>query len=113
MDSFDCVVVSQDGSSKSEDVTLRILCPIAFVGAMIGRKGENIRRMRRETSSEIVIEALRLYLGIAPEQARLDSVEERLSAVELELGLGHSVSPHSAPPHLPPNKPEGNENHNA
>eukprot|EP00889_Picochlorum_renovo_P006605 jgi/Picre1/33635/NNA_001115.t1 len=45
-----------DGSSKSEDVTLRILCPIAFVGAMIGRKGENIRRMRRETSSEIVIE---------------------------------------------------------
>ncbi|MGP1382723.1 MAG: CopG family ribbon-helix-helix protein [Thainema sp.] len=66
-----------------------------------------------QSRSEIVIEALRLYLGIAPEQARLDSVEERLSAVELELGLGHSVSPHSAPPHLPPNKPEGNENHNA
>lgn len=56
MDSFDGFVVLQDGSSKSEDVTLRILCPIAFVGAMIGRKGENIRRMRRETSSEIVIE---------------------------------------------------------
>lgn len=62
-----------------------------------------------QSRSEIVIEALRLYLGIAPEQARLDSVEERLSAVEMELGLGHSsshspstVEPRSVPPHSSP-----------
>ncbi len=74
-----------------------------------------------QSRSEIVIEALRLYLGIAPEQARLDSVEERLSAVELELGLGHSVShsassrpasAHPSPPHLPPQEPD-DESHNA
>lgn len=74
-----------------------------------------------QSRSEIVIEALRLYLGIAPEQARLDSVEERLSAVELELGLGHSVShsassrsssAHSSPPHFSPHELEDDESPN-
>jgi predicted DNA-binding protein len=42
-----------------------------------------------QSKSEIVIEALRVYLGMAPEHIRLDNVEERLAALELELGLLH------------------------
>lgn len=46
----------QDGSSKCEDFSLRLLCPVSLVGALIGRKGENIRRLKRETHADIVIE---------------------------------------------------------
>jgi transcription antitermination factor NusA-like protein len=47
---------SQDGSSKYDDVTMRVLCPVSLVGAMIGRKGENIRKLKRESNADIMIE---------------------------------------------------------
>lgn len=58
-----------------------------------------LARMRQtgQSKSEIVIDALKVYLGMSPQQDRLDSVEERLSALEVELGLTHrdpAASPH-------------------
>ncbi|KAG7670740.1 putative KH domain-containing protein [Nannochloris sp. 'desiccata'] len=45
-----------DGSSRSEELRLRVLCPVPLVGAMIGRRGDNIKRLRREANAEVVIE---------------------------------------------------------
>jgi ABC-type Fe3+-siderophore transport system permease subunit len=32
-----CIGFMQDGSSKSEEVCFRLLCPVALVGAIIGK----------------------------------------------------------------------------
>ena len=45
------------GDSSSE-FNHRMLCPVALVGAMIGKKGENIRKVRLATSSEVVVDHL-------------------------------------------------------
>ena len=53
-----------------------------------------LARMRKtgQSKSEIVVDALRVYLGISPQHDRLESVEERLSALEMHAGL-KPVSP--------------------
>jgi len=40
------------------EVNHRMLCPVPLVGAIIGKKGENLRKIRSSTSSEIVVDHL-------------------------------------------------------
>jgi transcription antitermination factor NusA-like protein len=55
-----CSLSSQDvancSPSRNDDASMRLLCPVRFVGAIIGKKGENIRKLRQRTNSNIVVD---------------------------------------------------------
>lgn len=61
-----------------------------------------------QTKSDIVVDALKTYLGIMPYQARLEALEQRLASLEavvtrLDEPVHHPQSPssHSVPSHQP------------
>ncbi|NJL01635.1 MAG: hypothetical protein HC910_14135 [Spirulinaceae cyanobacterium SM2_1_0] len=73
--------------------------PKPFLGVRIPNDlNEAIASRMRETGqsrSDIAIAALRCYLGLTPCYKRLDSIEERLVALETRLGVRHQIVPES------------------
>lgn len=77
--------------------------PNPFLGVRIPPElNEAIAARMRETGqsrSDVVIAALKQYLGMSSSHERLAAVEERLAALEDRLGVGK----HHSPPIIPPN----------
>jgi Ribbon-helix-helix protein, copG family len=46
-----------------------------------------------QSKSDVVIEALKTYLGILPQAHRLAEIEQRLSALEASAEISEEVSP--------------------
>lgn len=63
--------------------------PNPFLGVRIPSEVHEALMARVEitgqSKSDLVIDALRSYLGIAPQQEKLDQLEVRLSALEFKL----------------------------
>ncbi|NJL84201.1 MAG: hypothetical protein HC890_17090 [Chloroflexaceae bacterium] len=77
--------------------------PNPFVGVRIPHElNEALVARTRETGqskSDVVITALKNYLGVASYEERLAAIEERLAVLEATLGIGAEMS------HLSPVKP--------
>ena len=69
----------------SSEFSHRLLCPVSLVGALIGRKGENIRKLQSASSSDIVVDH---HVKSSDERViRISSVDGLIATVENLCGL--------------------------